>query len=178
MSNNKIKKYIYNFGIDSINFSNVNINNDTCFISNEINLEYNNCYIQLLAEYDEGDNGSIEFYIIDGSEEKAILPLNQEKVFNEKIFSNLKTRFTIDESQKIIIKKDGVLINTNFEQAQKLNESNLTISYTPINAHNIKIKNKNIRVKIIMRTYDNKTCIPYVKKINIRKYKGEYNGKL
>ena len=178
MSDNTIKKYIYNFGIDSINFSNMNIDNNTCFISNEINLEYNNDFIQLLAEYDEGDNGSIEFYIIDGSEEKAILPLNQEKVFNEKIFSNLKTRFAIDESEKIIIKKDGVLLNTNFEQAQKLNESNLTISYTPINAHNIKIKNKNIRIKAIIRTYDNKTCIPYVKKISIRKYKGDHNGEL
>lgn len=166
------RKYSYHFGIDEINFSQITINKNMCFISQDIEIDTlsEDEYIQLSAEYSTGGNGSIEFYIIDGSEPIAILPIGTETVLNEKIFSGLRSRFAINEDEPVIVKKDGVKIDLDLEQAINSNEDGYTVSYTPLDAHNVKPINNTIKIKAILRTYDENSEAPFIKSMAVRKY--------
>lgn len=166
------KKFSYHFGIDYINFSQISVNENMCFISEDIEMGdlKEDEYIQLTSEFDTGENGSIEFYILDGSEPKPILPIGTETVINEKIFFGLRTRFSIDTDNEVIIKKNGSPIDITLEQAINSNEDGYTVSYTPIDAHNIRVNNYTVRVKAILRTYNKNSEAPHIKNIAIRKY--------
>lgn len=171
---NTIKKYSYNFGIDSFSFGRAKLNDTMCFISEDIEIENlkENEYIQLIANYNTGGNGSIEFYIIDGANEKPILPIDTNTVINEKIFFGLRTRFSIDPDEDVLIKKHGMLVDISLDQAINSNEDGYTVTYTPMDAHNLYIKNSTIRVKAIIRTYDNTEEAPFIKNMAIKKYGG------
>lgn len=168
------KKYSYHFGIDDIKFSQININETMFFISDEIEIGTlsKSEYIQLASEYSEGDYGSVEFYILDGPNETPILPCNTKSVMDEKVFYGYNTRFTIDEDNDIIVKKDGAIADVTFEKAKESNDKNYTVSYTPIDAHNIRPTSDIIKVKAILRTYDKDAAAPYIKSIAIKKYGG------
>lgn len=165
-------KYSYSFGIDEISFSQVVVNDNMCFISEDINIGNldSDEYLQISSTYDEGDNGSIEFYILDGTEAKAVIPIESEKILNEKIFFGLRTRFGIDEDYDVTIKKDGVEIDIDLDKAIDSNEDGYTVDYTPMDGHNIRVSNHSVRVKVILRTYDKKVKAPSIKNIVIRKY--------
>lgn len=168
----RAKKFSYHFGIDTLNFSQISVNENMCFISEDIEMGdlKEDEYIQLTSEFDTGENGSIEYYIIDGSEPKPILPANTEVVIDEKIFFGLRTRFSIDTDSEVIIKKNGAPIDITLEQAINSNEDGYTVSYTPIDAHNIRVKNYIVKVKAILRTYNKNSEAPHIKNIAIRKY--------
>ena len=87
-----------------------------CYISDEIDLGEldKDTYIQLSSNYDTGINGSIEFYIEDSLNSKAILPIEEVEVKNEKIFLGLMTRFAIDTDKEISIYKNGIKIDIDF----------------------------------------------------------------
>lgn len=166
------KKYSYCFGIDSIEFSHINVEDAMCFISDEIDVGIlsDDEYIQLIADYNAGDNGSVEFYIIDGSTAKEILPIGTDVVINEKIFFGLRTRFSIDNTKSIIVKKDGNIVDISLDTAIEQNDTGYTVSYNPLDAHNIKTTNSSIMVKVIIRTYDKNARPPFVKSLAIKKY--------
>lgn len=166
------KKYSYHFGIDSINFSQVRIEQNMCFISDDIEIGYldEDEYIQLTSEFNTGENGSIEFYILDGSEAKSILPIGTEVVLDEKIFFGLRTRFSINNNEPITIKKNGVVVDVSLEQAINSNEDGYTVSYSPLDAHDLIVKNQVVKVKAILRTYNKNTEAPFIKRLAIKKY--------
>lgn len=170
----KIKKYNYLFGVDEINVGSSIRPKNSCFISNEIEIGYLNeeDYIQLSSKYDTGLNGSIEFYIIDGSNIKPILPIEENQVINEKIFTGIKTRFSIDNTKDIIIKENGIISNLSLDEVFNSEKTNLTITYTPINPYSIKIENQSIKVKAILRVYEDNVSAPYIKEIAIKKFGG------
>ena len=126
--------------------------------------------IQLTSEYNTGQDGSIEFYILDGSEPKPILPIGTNTVINEKIFFGLRPRFSIDPDEDIVIKKNGSIVDTSIEQAIDSNEDGYTVSYVPLDAHNLRVKNYSVRIKAILRTYNKNSEAPHIKNIAIRKY--------
>lgn len=165
------KNYIYNFGIDEIKIGQSSIEDTAAFVSNEIEVGILNKeeYIQITSQY-SCINDSIEFYIIDGTEAKPILPIGEEKVIDEKIFYGLRTRFSIDEKEDIVIKKNGIITDTTLEQAINSNEGGYTVTYTPINAHSVIPSNNHIKIKAILRLYDKTTAPPHIKSITIKKY--------
>lgn len=172
---NTISYYEYVFGIDSLVIGETNINKNTCFISNEIEIGYlnKNEYIQMEANYFVDKNSSVEFYIIDGSSIKPILPMNDTKVYNEKIFHGLKTRFAINSNEPYEIKKDNNNVNITLEEAVKDQKNLYTINYTPINSHSItNIKNSSIKIKIVLRLFDENSAAPYVTRVTIKKFGG------
>lgn len=166
------KKFSYHFGIDSINFSQVRIEQNMCFISEDIEIGYlkEDEYIQLTAEFDTGENGAIEFYVIDSSDPKSILPIGTEVINNEKIFFGLRPRFSINNNEAIIIKKNGVIVDVSLDQAINSNEDGYTISYSPLDSHDLVIKNNTIKIKAILRTYDKNGEAPFIKRLAIKKY--------
>ena len=128
------KKYAFCIGIDNIEFSNINIEENMC------------------------------------STPKEILPVNTTKVVNEKIFFGLRTRFSIDTEDEVIIKKNGSPVDISLDTAIELNEDGYTVSYTPLDAHNIRVTNSSIRVKAIIRTFDKNSKAPFIKSLAIKKY--------
>lgn len=174
----KINKYSYYFGIDNLKVKNVKINETCCFISKTIYLESieEEDYIELDANYYIDDISSIEFYIIDGENEIPILPINDTKVMNEKVFFGLSTRFIVDDSNEVIIKQDSKIttytLNDVLYPTTIDTSLNYNITYTPKTSYKYKPLNNNIKVKVIIRTYGVQEYIPYVKSIKIRKYGG------
>ena len=80
--------YSYEFGIKQINLGYSELNKSMCYISDEIDLGEldKDTYIQLSSNYDTGINGSIEFYIEDSLNSKAILPIEEvENYINQRI---------------------------------------------------------------------------------------------
>jgi hypothetical protein len=171
-----VNEYSYNFGIDSVVFSHATTNSDMCFVSDKISIGTldDDGYIQLSSEYNTGGNGSVEFYILDGSEVKPILPIETEIVIDEKIFYGLNTRFSIDEDNKVTIKKNGIPLDITLSQAINTNDSGYTITYTPLNPYKIELNNATIRIKVILRTYDTNLEAPFVKSMSINKYGGTF----
>lgn len=169
------KKYTYNFGIDSIIFSKSKLEQNQCFITDEVKLENQNKkkYIQLDAEFSCDTDSSIEFYIIDGSVEKSILPINTSRIIDEKIFYGLRPRFSIDSDEEIVIKKNGTIVDVTLDHAINTNEDGYTVSYTPLNAYNLSLNNDNIKLKIIMRIYNTDATMPIIKKMSIRQFGGD-----
>lgn len=167
-------KYSYFFGLDSIEFTKQSINENMCFISKDINIGFlkENEYIEISSIYNEGYDGSIEFYIIDGSDIKPILPVETDKVYNEKVFNGLKPRFIIDELEEVIIKENGYIVDKSIEQAINNIDGKYTITYMPIDPYSIKTNNENIKIKVIIRSYNLNQQLPYIKNITIRKYGG------
>lgn len=173
---NKINKYTYFLGIDELTIKNNTNNNTSCFISKNITLNKVKA-IQLEANYFCDDNSSIEFYIVDGTNEIPILPINETIVQNEKIFLNLPTRFQIDETKDILIKeKNNITKYTLSDYKNNLLDMSkeYNISYSPITNYFYKPYNNTIKIKVIIRNYVLNEMLPFIKDLKIRMY-GEDN---
>lgn len=170
----KVNKYSYFFGLDKLAVNNVTVNPNCCFVSQEIALGEitEDGYIQLEADFSNENNSAIEFYIVDGSNEVAILPVNQNLVLNEKIFFGLSTRFNVDVSKGYEIKKNGTIIDITLEKAMQSTDALYTITYTPTTTHNYKPINSSIKIKVVLRLYDKEANAPYITKMKIRKFGG------
>jgi hypothetical protein len=170
----EITKYEYFFGLDNLNLLSINTDRESCFVSKSkaIGELTSNEYVELDASYTTPENSSIEFYIVDGTMEIPILPLQEKMISNEKIFYGLSTRFVPDKSQPIIIKKDGEVSSLTLEVALKNNDGVYTVSYSPLNAYKYKPLTNAIKVKVILRLYGNTKATPTVSKIKIRKHGG------
>lgn len=174
--NNK-RYYYYLFGVDNISFDYCTIDNESSFISKEINIGKlnNNEYITLNVN-DSVEKGCIEYYIVDGTELIPILPENQTKVIDEKIFYKMPTRFTIDSTKEVIIKRNGDPIKMTMQEAINKNEEGViyTVSYTPVLNTINSLINEKIKIKAVIRSFDTNYA-NFIKNITIKKYGG---GKL
>lgn len=173
----KSKYYYYLFGIDNLEISYSTVNKESVFISKEINIGSlnENEYITLQAS-DSIERGDVEYYIIDGTTNIPILPEDKHEIINEKIFYKTETRFPCDITKPIVIKKNGEEVNITLYQAINTNtaEDIYTVSYTPIINNVSKLNNDKIKIKAIIRNYD-ENFYSFIKGINIKKYGG---GKL
>lgn len=167
------KFYYYLFGLDKIEIMYVSKSNKSCFVSKDIKIEKlkNNEYIALDSSY-SCENGSIEFYLLDGTNEIPILAENETNVIHEKVFYKMPTRFTIDDINSIKVYKDGIPMKISLNEAMNDPEENYTVSYKPKDANSIeRLINDKIKIKAIIRTY-NENYIPFIKSIQIKKYGG------
>lgn len=171
---NSSKYYYYLFGLDKISVQYAEPDSKSCFVSKEIKIEslQENEYLALQADY-SCENGNIEFYIIDGTNEFPILPEGETSVIEEQVFYKVATRFTVDDISSIKMYKDSIPSKTSLNEAINNSEEGYTVSYTPKSATAISSTlNNTIKVKAIMRCYD-KNYIPFIKSIQIKKYGGD-----
>lgn len=144
----------YYFGIDKVEVSQCKYEKKSAYLSPYIDIG-DASYIEL--EVDKNLMGRIEFYVVDGETESAILPLNDKVVQDEKLFWNLPTRFTIDQNQRIVIKKNNIVTTMTMDSlnSEDFGPNTFTITYTPAEqSHRYAPKNSKIRIKVIQRCDD------------------------
>lgn len=170
----EVSKYSYFFGLDKLEIKNVEANQNCCFISQEILLGNisEDCYIQFEGGSITSDSSSVEFYILDGGLEFPMLPIGNKLISNEKLFFGLDTRFAVDLSKEVIIKKNGFVVDMSLEKAKQSNDGIYTVTYYTTDEHSYKPINSSIKLKVIMRLYKKGTNSPYINKMKIRKFGG------
>lgn len=167
--------YNYIFGIDAIDIRLIEQEQDSCFISDNINIGElaDNEYIQLHVEEVLDENATIEYSILDGDVEIPALPYGCKKIKNERLFSGLDLRFDQPYSEDIVIKKDGLTTNISLDDAKTQVLNRFSVDYYPGDIYNYKPINTNIKIKVIIRSYNNEINNSYLKAIKIRKYGGD-----
>lgn len=172
-SENGMDRYVYVIGIDSVNVEK-RIPYKACgYITSEISV--GSCsYIELSVKRNN-ESASIEYSILDNGNEIPIVPVEQDKITNEKIFPGLPLRFT-PTAGSLVIKKDGVETTLTIEEYKSL--SNLrygegyTADYIPSvgSSKYIPIGDK-IKVKIVERCGNSLPSV--ISSIVINKYGGK-----
>ena len=162
---NKIINYTYYFGLSEISACKKEYYNTCAYLSSPIDITIGRPVV-LKALFSEGDNGSIEFNIIDGIEEIPILPDGVKEIYNEKLFYGLSPRFKANGDYSIY--RDFIYIGTNMNDIN-FNENNIyTISYQPMSAaYTYKPKHDSIRIKAIMRMYDTNVAPPQINSMRV-----------
>lgn len=152
---NKETKLLYTFGFEDIQVANKQHAAISGFMSKEIQLP--TCdYITLsvnTTSYDE-TKVSLEYYIVEGTTEMPILPIESKTIVNEAVFFNLPSRFTIDQTKPITIRKNGKATNLRIKDIQKMtsNISRYSIDYTPLeDPYKYYPKSNTIKIKVIQR---------------------------
>lgn len=174
---NYTEKARYRFGLKNVSFYNKKVNKVCGVISNYIYLNNYN-YITLSVKETEGENAAVEYYILDGVSEIAILPEGQEKVIKEKLFYNMPTRFTVNQIYEApILYEDGIESDRNYLELSLDDYENheYTLTYIPGgDPYKYIPENPNIRVKVILRGYSDTNYTPIkIKGIVINKYGGD-----
>ena len=141
----------YYFGIDAIEASLSKYERKSAYLSPYIEIG-SASYIEL--EVKQNRPGRIEFYILDGNTENAILPLGDATVQDEKLFWNLPTRFTINQNKPVVIKKNGIATTMTLDSidSEDFGPNTFSISYSPTEqSHRYVPKNSKVRIKVIQR---------------------------
>lgn len=169
------KMYAYMFGIDSITIKYIEQENDSCFISESINIGElkDGEYLQLHVDDNRSDTFGIEYSLLDGDVEIPILPYGVNIIKNEKLFPTLDLRYKDVTTGDYVIKKDGMTTNISIDDAKQQILSRFSIDYFPDLKYNYTTINNNIRIKVVLRKYGKDIDNSYVKQIKIRKYGGD-----
>ena len=141
-------------------------------------------YIKLIADYDEYEDGSIEFYIIDNKDNNISLydaipirPENIDYIKRERCWFNKELRFSHDEDDSITFYTDGVIDNgiKALSDIDFSNGKNYTVSYKP-KVHTgttYSPKNSYISLLMVLRSYNNTKKPPYIKNVKIIESRGD-----
>lgn len=174
---NILEKSMYNymFGIDSIAIKYIEQEQDSCFISQQIDINKltDKEYIQLHVDEVLDEDTTIEYSILDGDVEIPALPFGSKIIKNERIFNALPLRFNQDYSLAMTIKKDGITTDISLDDAKTQLLSRFSVDYFPEENYNYTPINSSIRIKAVIRSYKNTTNNSYLKAIKIRKYGGD-----
>lgn len=167
--------YNYMFGIDSIAIEYIEQEQDSCFISQQININElaDKEYIQLHVDEVLNEDTTIEYSILDGDVEIPALPFGSKIIKNERIFNALPLRFNQDYSLAMTIKKNGITTDISLDDAKTQLLSRFSVDYFPEENYNYTPINSSIRIKAVIRSYKNTTNNSYLKAIKIRKYGGD-----
>lgn len=167
--------YNYMFGIDSIAIKYIEQEQDSCFISQQININElaDKEYIQLHVDEVLDEDTTIEYSILDGDVEIPALPFGSKIIKNERIFNALPLRFNQDYSLAMTIKKNGITTDISLDDAKTQLLSRFSVDYFPEENYNYTPINSSIRIKAVIRSYKNTTNNSYLKAIKIRKYGGD-----
>lgn len=149
-----IKRYVYHLGLDEAIFSNVVHEENSVCITPAITVGALDTEEYLMLEADF--KGSVEFYIIDGDKTINILPVNQTKIENEKMFLGLSPRFIVDDQYDVIVKRNTVVIAENYQDILNdknywANGANYTMTYVPVAQNTYRPAEEQVQLKIILR---------------------------
>lgn len=172
----QISMYMYSFGLDYLDVKRIVQYEDGYFISDPISVGVMNEkeYIQLNVDDTDEDGFGTEYSILDGDREIHLVPVGVEHIENERVFPETDIIYNMDESEKYIIKKDGITTDISLENAKLQYRNRYSIDYFPELKFNYTPINTDVRVKAVMRTYGKyREFTPEIKKIVIRKYGGD-----
>lgn len=171
-----LNKYSYMFGIDHIKLKYVKAEKESCFISKDINIGNlkKEEYINLISDANKSEGNSIEYYILDGEKEIPLLTTDESKVEDEKIFTNMGLRFMQGENDSITIKNNGYVVDMSLEDAIKQSNQTYSVDYYPNDdiCYSYTPINNTIKIKAIIRRFNDFAEMPYIKSIKVRKYGG------
>lgn len=175
--NNILEKvmYSYMFGIDEISIKKIEQDQDSCFVSQAINIGElsEKEFIQLHVEDVIDENATVEYSILDGNVEIPILPYGEKIIKNERLFAALPLRFNQDYSTETIIKKDGLTTDISLDDAKNQVLSRFSVDYFPEKKYNYTPLNSSIKIKAVIRSYNKGINNSYLRSIKVRKYGGE-----
>jgi hypothetical protein len=170
-----INKYTYRFGLDYFTLHDVERYNESCFVSGEIQVGKmkDTEYLNINSDFISADSTDVEFYIIDGNQEIPILPLSKNEIKNEKIFTGLPLRFNTDDNN-FVIRKNGYVINMDLKDALNQVSGEYSVDYIPNKEHCYSYTpiNTSVKIKAVLRRYNDFAEMPYIKSIKIRKFGG------
>lgn len=169
------EKARYYFGLKDIKLFNSSKVNNSGIISGYIALS-NLSYIIVNSVESGGENYSTEYYILDGLTEVSILPENQELAIKERLFYNTSLRFPVDSTVATTLYEDGVEISKNYLELTYDDYENhvYALTYKPSgDPYRYIPENTNVRVKIIIRCYNDESVSPNISGIVINKYGGK-----
>lgn len=120
--------------------------------------------LKLLVEAKIPEKTSIEFSIIDGTEEYPILPEGVRVVTDEKVFLGTSPRF---RSYRYHYSKDFKSIGYSLSEKEiQVNDALYTVSYMPEgDAYTCKPSHSTVKVKAILRIYDENAEPPVINSI-------------
>lgn len=169
------KMYSYIFGLSTIDIKYIEQQNESCFISESINIGQldENHYIQLFVDHLLSDSTGIEYYLLDGDMEIPMLPYGTTIIKNEKLFPALSLRFHQDETEAHTIKKDGMTTDISIDDAKNQMLSTFSIDYFPAQEYNYTPINPNIRIKVIVRKFGKGVDNSFIRSLKFRKYGGD-----
>ncbi len=108
--------------------------------------------VRLKADMRQQDFTSVEFSIIDGTEEIPILLNGETKVVDEKVFFNCGTRMKGEDK---IYRRDFQPLTREPDNNDFFSDSILTVSYTPNSQYQTYIpKHDTVKVKVVIRVYN------------------------
>lgn len=152
------EKAEYILGLSNLEFKTVSYYKNTAIISKPIDVS--KCgYITLSVKESESFNSSVEYSILDGTDEEIpILPENREEVTGEKLFYDLPTRFIINQSQKTpVVYEDNNISSKDFNLLthDDFLEHEYRLDYYPggETIHKYIPKNDSVRIKIVIRNF-------------------------
>lgn len=166
-------KTVYYFGIDSIQADKVKYDKISAYISPTIEIG-SSSYIQLSVQSNK-DISNIEFSIIENEAEYPIMPIEVSRV-NEKLFWNLDTRFTINQTEVQLIRENNIETSLSLSDiAESDFGSNIyTIEYTPTKQSYLYYpETDNIKIKVVQRCLFNDSVPIVINNITILKYGGD-----
>ena len=169
------EKARYYFGLKDIKLFNSSKVSNSGIISGYIALS-NLSYITVSSIESSGENYSTEYYILDGLTEVSILPENQELAVKERLFYNTSLRFPVDSTVATTLYEDGVEISKNYLELTYDDYENhvYALTYKPgSDPYRYIPENTNVRVKIIIRCYNDESVSPNISGIVINKYGGK-----
>lgn len=169
------EKARYYFGLKDIKLFNSSKVNNSGIISGYIALS-NLSYITVNSVESGGENYSTEYYILDGLTEVSVLPENQELAVKERLFYNTSLRFPVDSTVATTLYEDGVEISKNYLELTYDDYENhiYALTYKPGgDPYRYIPENTNVRVKIIIRCYNDESISPNISGIVINKYGGK-----
>lgn len=161
--------YQYLFGIDTIKVQQKAMAEECGYQSDTIKLGAHS-YIELSVDK-TGDN-LVEYYILDGTKEVPILPLEEDRIIKEPLYYQVDTRFAVNYDESVIIYKDDAETSLALSDVDSFDYAahSYAISYTPANPYRYFPENDKIAVKVIQKKSEVPTTI---NSISIRKHGGD-----
>ena len=160
----RLTRYKYAFCLDKVMVEHRNVTNVAGYVSKPFKVTVGT-YVEIDVDTTEG----IEYYVIDGEKETAILPRNVSEITDEKLFFGMMPRFVIMNPESITVKRNGILTGITTQSDLELfltantkenqtgestynNNDSYTITYKPTeNARRYFPKTEMLRIKVIQR---------------------------
>ena len=156
-------EFAYYFGITSMAAFNKKYLPVCAFISDPISISGRKKLV-LEADFTEGDNGSIEFSIIEGTSEIPIVPKGVKTIHNEKLFFDVPLRFGAKDCK---LYKNFKYTGASTKTANFTLGDIYTVDYTPTDGFEYQPKKSEVKIKVIMRMYDPDGVPPQINQLKI-----------
>lgn len=164
-------RFIYFLGLDKLEAKYVAQEKNCIRIMKDIDVTSAE-WIELDVDDYIPDKASIEYYIIDGEKEVPILPNNRKEMKDEKLFPNISTLFEV-KGDNYVIKKDGDIVPSKLDEIKNNRDAIYSITYSVDGQNRYKPTSNKVKIKVILRTYDDTSDAPYIKNINVKIFGGE-----